>query len=97
MSKTYKRIAAIRTTNAILKYMSGCKESVGGAEIAKATGIKEGTVMCHLATLEDVGFVQGVGDRWKLGMGLALIWARVKSSLEADKQRIEDNLKELEG
>jgi DNA-binding IclR family transcriptional regulator len=37
--------------------------------------------MCHLATLEDLGFVSTVGDRFRLGMGLALFWARVKSTL----------------
>jgi DNA-binding IclR family transcriptional regulator len=97
MSKTYRRIEAVRKAGEILKYLAHQKEPVNGPEIAKALDMAEGTVMCHMATLEDLGFVQGVGDRFKLGMGLALIWARVKSSLEADRQRIDNNLKELEG
>jgi len=97
VSKSYKRIEAVRKAGEILKHLAYVKEPITGADIAKAVDLPVGTVMCHMATLEDLGFVQGVGDKWKLGMGLALIWARVKSSLEADRQRIEDNLKGLEG
>jgi len=96
VSKSYKRIEAVSKTIAILKYLGNCKEPVSGVEIGKALGIAEGTVMCHLATLEDGGFVVSVGDRWMLGTALALIWARVKSSLEADKDRIEKDLRDIQ-
>ncbi len=42
------------------------------------------------------GFVSTVGDRFRLGMGLALFWARVKSTLEAERTRIEQNIKSLD-
>ncbi len=94
--KTYRRIEAVRKSGEILKYLAHQKEPVNGPEIGKALDIADGTVMCHMATLEDLGFVQSVGDRFKLGMGLALIWARVKSNLETEKQKIEDDLSGLE-
>lgn len=97
MSKTYKRIEAVRKAGEILKYLAHQKEPVNGPEIGKALGMAEGTVMCHMATLEDMGFVQSVGDRWLLGIGLGLIYARVKSNLEAERDKINKNLDELRG
>lgn len=93
---TYKRIEAVRKAGEILKFLARVKEPAGGTEIAAAVGLPAGTVMCSLATLEDLGFVQGVGDRYRLGLGLALIYARVKSGLEAERVRLEDTIKKLD-
>jgi DNA-binding IclR family transcriptional regulator len=92
---TYKRIAAVSKAGYILKYLADQKEPCSGADIANAVDLQLGTVMCHLATLEDLGFVQRIGDRVRLGMGIAMIWARVKSNLEGDKARIEKQLDEI--
>lgn len=97
MEKSYKRIEAVRKAGEILKHLANQKEPCTGPVIAKAVGLATGTAMCHLATLEDIGFVQKVGDYFRLGLGLALIHARVKGNLEGDKMKIESALKELEG
>ncbi|OGC00113.1 hypothetical protein A2V82_16365 [candidate division KSB1 bacterium RBG_16_48_16] len=89
---TYKKIEAVRKTGEVLKYLSSQKDAVTGPELGKAVNLPVGTVMCHLATLEEMGFVQSVGDGYRLGMGLALIWARVKSNLEGDRVRVERDL-----
>ena len=94
---TYKRIEAVKRTGEILKYLANQKEPVSGADVAKAVDLQGGTVMCHLATLEDLGFVERIGDRVRLGMGVAMLWARVKSSLEADRANIDENLTKLDG
>lgn len=96
MSKSYKRIEAVRKAGEILKCLAHQKDPVSAPTIAQSVGLPAPTVMCHLITLEELGFVQGVGDRWRLGLGLALIYARVKSSLEADRQRIDSTISELE-
>lgn len=84
---TYKRIAAVEKTLEILDYLAHRKEPATGVDIANATNLNSNTVMCHLATLEDHGFVQQVGGdydgAYRLGMKLAIYWARVKSNLEA--------------
>ena len=89
---TYRRIEAVRKTGEILKFLANVKEPASGPEVAKAVGLPTGTAMCHLATLEDLGFVLTVGDRFQAGMGLALFWARVKSTLEAQRDKINKNL-----
>ncbi len=89
---TYRRIEAVRKTGEILKYLANIKEPATGPDIAKAVGLPTGTTMCHLATLEDLGFVLTIGERFQLGMGLALFWARVKSTLEAQRDNINNAL-----
>jgi len=95
--KSYKRIETVRKTAEILKHMGSVKVPTTASEIASAVGLAVGTAMCHLATLEDAGFVQKVGEYWRIGTGLALIWARVKANLEGEKMLIESTLKEMEG
>ena len=93
---TYRRIETVRKAGEILKYLAGEREPAQAKLIAQAVNLPVGTVMCHLATLEDLGFVTAIGERFKLGMGLALFWARVRASLEADKARTEQNIKSLD-
>jgi len=96
VATTYKRIESVRKTGEILKFLAGQKEPTTGPRIAEAVNLPTGTTMCHLATLEDLGFVSTVGDRYRLGMGLALCWARVRSTLETDRTRIERDMKSLD-
>jgi DNA-binding IclR family transcriptional regulator len=79
-----------------LRYLANQKEPVTGPQIAQAVNLAAGTTMCHLATLEDLGFVSTIADRFKLGMGLSLFWARVRSNLEAEKEHIEKAIKSLD-
>jgi DNA-binding IclR family transcriptional regulator len=92
---TYRRIAAVELTTRILKMLNDQKQPVGGQEVARALDEKHGTVMCHLATLEDAGFVRRIGEHYELGMELALFWARKKSQLENSVATATDVLNQL--
>jgi DNA-binding IclR family transcriptional regulator len=94
---SYKRIEAVRATVKILRFLAEQKEAVGGQEIARAVDIPHGTVMCHLATLEDEHLVRSIGGVWELDMGLALFWARRKAQLEGRIARNTRELEQLEG
>ncbi|MFB3926391.1 MAG: helix-turn-helix domain-containing protein [Syntrophales bacterium] len=96
MATTYKRIETVKKAGEILKYLAEQKEPAPAKQIAQEVNLPVGTAMCHLATLEDLGFAMSVGDRFKLGMGLALFWARVRSGLEADRARIDQDIKSLD-
>lgn len=93
---SYKRIEAVAKAGAILKYLAQQKNPVSAPAISQSVNMPVGTVMCHLVTLEEIGFVQSISDHWKLGLGLALIYARVRSSLEADRQRIDNTITKLQ-
>lgn len=95
---TYKRISAVKIAADILRFLADQKDPVSGSEIAAAVGIKYGTVMCHLATLEDERFARKINgaEAFVLGQELALLWSRCKSNLTANRERIDNEIKRLE-
>lgn len=95
MATSYRRIESVMKSGEILKYLASQKGPVTGPEVARVVGLPTGTVMCHLVSLADLGFVLQVGEGWQLGMGLALIWARVKSNLESGIDRQTQDLKSI--
>ena len=94
-TKSYTRIAAVSKACDILAILAEAKEPITGNEVAVRVQLPAGTVMCQLITLEDAGFVQEVGGGWRLGMKLGIFWARVKSSKEAERARIDKDITEL--
>jgi DNA-binding IclR family transcriptional regulator len=92
---SYKRIEATVKAGQILKHLGTCKEPQTAHAIADACGIPHGTTMCHLVSWEEVGFVRKVGDGWELAMGIALLWARFKSGLEGQRDRINSDLESI--
>jgi DNA-binding IclR family transcriptional regulator len=93
---TYRRIEAVSKAIAILEFLSTQREPVGGPEIARAVNLPAGTVMCQIITLQDHNFVRQSGGGFELGMGVALIWARKKSLLEGERERINQDIQKLE-
>jgi len=93
---SYNRIAAIKVTVAILRHLADQRQPISGQDVARAVDAPHGTVMCHLATLEDERLVRSVGGAWELDMGLALFWARKKAQLQGTLDRASDELKQLE-
>jgi DNA-binding IclR family transcriptional regulator len=96
VERSYRRIAAVGKTCAILKFLGNSKEPISAVGIANTVGLAFGTTCCHLSTLEDFGFVQKIGDRYQIGLGLVLIKSRLKANLEGQRMLIDANLKELE-
>jgi DNA-binding IclR family transcriptional regulator len=93
---SYNRIAAVKISVAILRHLADQKQPVSGKDVARAVDAPHGTVMCHLATLEDERLVRSVGGAWELDMGLALFWARKKAQLQGQIERAADELNQLE-
>lgn len=90
--KSYHRIAAVQKAARILKVIGDSKGPITGSEIAEQVGEPVGTVMCHLATLDDFGLVQEVGGGWLPGLALALYWAKRKATLESQMDKINREL-----
>jgi len=90
------RIETVFQAGQILKAVAQAKELVGPSDIARELDITVNTAFRMCVTLEELGFLQQIGDRYQLGMGLALFWARKKSGLEVERERIESDLKSLE-
>jgi len=93
---SYRRIASVKTACEILEFLSEQDGPVPVLEISKTLEIPQGTVMCHLITLEDVGFVERNNDTYKLGYKLGLFWAQTMNKLQAKKRNIERQIEMLE-
>lgn len=94
--KTYRRIKAVKPTLDMLVFLANQREPVTSLEISAGLGIKYGTTMCYLVSLEDDGFARRTGDQWELGMGAALLWARMKAKKEDERQNIDRDLRLLQ-
>jgi DNA-binding IclR family transcriptional regulator len=89
-------IEAVRQAGEILKFIAEQREPVTSADAARACGITTNTAFRQCWTLsERLGFLDRVGDRYRLGARLALIWAKRKSIVEGTIQRAESELREL--
>ena len=94
---SYRRIESVKKAAEIIKFLAAARRPLTGPEVAEGVGLPTGTAMCHLTTLADSGFVQSVGEGWEVGMGLAMIHARVRSNLEATIDRAQRDLDRLGG
>lgn len=89
------RIEAVYLAGQILKTISEIKRPLGSAEVARELGITVNQAFRMCMTLEELGFLKQVGDKYDLGMGLALFWARKKAMLEGERTGVERQLSEL--
>jgi len=92
---SYRRIKSVELTIAILKFMGQEVQPVSGNEIAKALGEPHGTIMCHLVTLEDGGFVKRVYDRYEIGIYFGTLWTSLKISRQARANDAQMDLKQI--
>lgn len=91
------RIESVYQAGQILRAVAETKGAVGSSEIAKSLGITSNTAFRMCVTLEELGFLKQIGDKYDLGMGLALFWARKKATLESERDGIDKDLLKLEG
>lgn len=89
------RIEAVYQAGQIIKTIANLKEPAGPSDVAKQLGITVNTAYRMCVTLEELGFLTQIGDKYNLGMGLALFWARKKAMLEGERIGIERKLTEL--
>lgn len=92
---TYKRIKSVELTIAILKFMAQEIQPVSGKEIAEALNEPLGTIMCHLATLEEGGFVRKVYDRYEIGIYFGVLWTSIKASRDARINEAQSDLEKI--
>lgn len=95
MSDSRYRIESVWQAGEVLKAVANSREPMTAAEIGKACGLKSNTAFRQCVTLEECGFLKRVGDRFELGMGLALFYARYRSTREALRDKIGRELDEL--
>jgi len=96
-SNTYRRIKAVEIATRVLEYLSTKKNMATLTDVSTALELPAATVMCHLETLKDRGFVTEINGAYTLGMKVAMLWARIKANLEGKIREMESQVKTLEG
>ena len=91
---SYKRIGAVKTAAAVLDRLAET-HGAKAKELAEALQLPYGTVMSHLATLSDCGYVRQEGERFVLGRKFAAYWAMLKAELEEQRDKISSALAAL--
>lgn len=94
---SYKRIAAVTKACEIIAIVAEAKEPITGNEVAVRAQLPSGTVMCLLMTLEDAGLVEEMRDGWRLGLKMAVYWARIRSTKEAERNKLNVEIQTIGG
>lgn len=89
------RIESVYQAGQVLRSVAENKGTVGPSDIATNLGITVNTAFRMCVTLEELGFLKLIGDKYELGMGLALFWARKKAMLESERDCIDRELIKL--
>jgi DNA-binding IclR family transcriptional regulator len=80
----------------ILKVIANSREPLGSEEIARRMDLTPNKAFRLCATLEELGFLEEIGNKFELGMGLALLRARKRASLMAQRDQLEQKITSLE-
>lgn len=92
--KTYRTIASVETAIDILEFL-GSNGVSNLQDVATAVDRSPSGAGSQLETLVDAGFVMEMGNHYKLGMRLSVLWARVRSNLEARLAKVNKELEQL--
>jgi hypothetical protein len=90
------RIESVYQAGEILKLIANSREPLGPTDITQRLDVTMNTAFRMCTTLEEVGFLEPIGDKYQLGMGLALIWAKKKVQLETSIKKDARDLRSIE-
>jgi DNA-binding IclR family transcriptional regulator len=93
-AKSCRKIEVLIQTDTILNVFQAVKAPVSVTDISRMTGLSVDSCFRQIGTMEDLRWVEKIGDGYILGMRLAMIWARRKSLAEC---KLEDVQRELDG
>jgi DNA-binding IclR family transcriptional regulator len=96
-AKSCRKIDVLMTADRILGMLQDAKEPLSVSELTRLTGLSTDMVFRQMGTMEDMRWVDRIGEGFVLGMRLALVWARRKTLTEAKIERSQRELSELTG
>jgi hypothetical protein len=86
-------IETVLQAGRVIKTIAESKEPVSAGDIVKAIGLSTNIAFRMCITLESLGWIRQIGDKYELGMGLALLWARKRTQLQ---EKIKTHTTELD-
>jgi len=89
-------IKSVVQAGKVLEAVANSKEPLGINDIATLAGLKPNMVFRLCATLSELGWLNPIGERHEIGMGIVLFWSKKKAALHGQKIETEKQIKELE-
>jgi DNA-binding IclR family transcriptional regulator len=96
-AKSCRKIDVLMTADRILGVLQDSPAPLSIGELTRLTGFSTDMVFRQMGTMEDLRWVDRIGEGFVLGMRLALVWARRKTLTEARIGRSQRELSELMG
>ncbi len=96
-AKSCRKIEVLTTADRILGVLQDSKEPLSVSELSRVTGFSVDMVFRQVGTMEDLRWVERIGEGYVLGMRLAVVWARRKTLTETKVERARKELSELTG
>jgi len=96
-AKSCRKIDVLMTTDWLLGILQDSREPISVSELSRLSGFSVDTVFRQMGTMEDIRWVERIGEGYVLGMRLAVIWARRKTLTESKIERARQDLSELTG
>ena len=95
-AKSCRKIEVLEVANTIVKAIMDSKVPLSVSDLAKITGHSVDIVFRQIGTMYDLRWVEKVGDGYIPGAEFWLFRARVKTSLEVQRDAIDKKLIEAE-
>lgn len=96
-AKSCRKIEVLTAADQILGVLQDSKGPVSVSEVGRLTGLSTDVVFRQIGTMEDLRWVERIGDGVVLGMRLAVLWARRKILTEMNIERARRELSQLTG
>lgn len=96
-AKSCRKIDVLMTADRILGKLQDSKDPLSVADLTRLTGLSTDMVFRQVGTMEDMRWVDRIGEGYVIGMRLAVIWARRKTLTDAKIERAQRELSELTG
>ncbi len=96
MQRDNDYVNAVGNAVEVIEAISANKEPMTPKDVIAHTGIKKNTVHRILHTLTQHKWLRRVGEAYEPDMALASLWARYKARLEAERDSIDREIRELE-
>jgi DNA-binding IclR family transcriptional regulator len=94
-AKSCRKIDVLMTADRILGVLQDARDPLSVSELSRLTGFSVDMVFRQMGTMEDIRWVERIGDGYILGMRLAVVWARRKTLTEVKVERAQKELAEL--
>lgn len=96
-AKSCRQIEVLITADRILGVLLDAKEPLSVSELTRLTDLSTDMVFRQIGTMEDLRWVDRIGEGYVIGMRLAVIWARRKTMTDIKIERAQRELSELTG